>query len=175
MKKAKIISIVALLAAVIGLAGLIVFLTPGQTKPDKIITKYVSAINAGKTDKMKDCTYSFSDMAGLIGNQYSDFLSGIENYADEDSTGYSDELYGNFVASVFDSASELPSDLKKLKSIKVVGCVDGKEETQLGITGLEVKVVLKMDYVDAEGQKQTAYSVESVGLIKVKNKYYIVG
>ena len=67
MKKVKIISIVALLAAVIGLAGLIVFLTPGQTKPDKIITKYVSAINAGKPDKMKECTYSLGDDFYVIG------------------------------------------------------------------------------------------------------------
>lgn len=175
MKKIKIISIVALLAAVIGLAGLIVFLTPGQTKPDKTITKYVSLINAGKPDKMKECIYSLSDMAGLISDDYSDLLSGLEDYANGDSTGYSDELYGNFMTSVFDSASELPSDLKKLKSVKVVGCIDGEEETQIGITGLEVKVILKMDYINAEGENQTVYSVESVGLIKMKNKYYIVG
>lgn len=176
MKNSKIISLVALLATIIGLVGLIICFVPGQSKPDKTIAKYVSAISSGKPEKMSDCMYSLSDMAEqLLGSEYAGMIGSLEDAATgETSSGYTDELYGTLASSVF-GVSDLPSDITKVKSVKVVGCVDGEETTEMGMTGLNVKVVLKIDYEDADGEKQTLYSVESVGLVKMKNKYYIVG
>lgn len=174
MKKSKVIAIVALLVTLIGLIGLIICVTPGCSKPDKVIKKYVSAINSGKTEKMKKYKYSLSDLTGLISDEYSDLAEELEDYVDEEDDDYADERHSAFMASVFDS-SDIPSDIEKLKSVKVIGCVDGKESTEWGMTGLQVKVVLKIDFVDADGENQTIYHTDTIGLMRVKNSYKIVG
>lgn len=175
MKKAKSISLIALLAAIVGLIGTIICLVPGQTKADSTIAKYVSAINSGKTEKMSKYTYSVADLASnFIGEGYGGLVNAFGETSGEESVENKDTLYGALVKSVFSADHKLPSDLSKVKSVKLVGCVDGEELTELGMTGKSVAVVLKIDYVDAEGENRTTYSSESIGLIKIENKYYIV-
>ena len=176
MKKAKSISLIALLAAIVGLIGAIICLVPGQTKADKVIAQYVSAINSGKTEKMSKYTYSLSDLASeFAGEEYAGLVGALEEYSEEENVENKDKIYGALTSSVFNANSKLPSDITKVKSVKLVGCVDGEEITELDITGISVNVILKIDYVDAKGKNQTTYSSETIELIKVENKYYIIG
>lgn len=166
----KIIAFVALFAVLAGIVGVIVCVLPSQSDPDKIISKYVSAINDVKVEKMKK--YSFSTVAAdalgeLMGGQTDDLFGG-------DDTTPADGIYGALQKSVF-SLQGLPEDLKQVTSVKLVGCVDGEKETAMNLTGLNVKAVLQIEYEDANGEAQTLNTSENIGLILYKNKYYIVG
>lgn len=166
MKGSRIIAFAALLAVLAGIVGIIVCLQPSQSAPDKVISNYVSAINAVKVEKMNKYTFASvaSDaLGGLLGGQVDDLLD----------SGNATDIYGALQCSTF-STSGLPADLTKVTSVKLVGCVDGETESYMGLTGMSVTAVLQIDYEDANGDAQTLNTTEYVGLILYKNKYYIV-
>lgn len=168
MNNKKIMVLAALLAFLVGLIGLIVCVVPGQTAPDKAISKYISAVNSCNLEKMHELSAS-SVLSGMLGQS-----GGMGNiYGDESAPA--DKIYTALQSSVFDAASDLPEDFKEIKSVNLVGCVDGELESAMGITGMNVRVVLEVEYVDGEGNAQSLYSTENIGLIKYGSKYYITG
>ena len=168
MNNKKIMVLVALLVFLVGLIGLIVCVVPSQTAPDKAISKYISAVNSCDLEKMHEMSAS-SVLSGMLGQS-----GGLGNiYGDENAPV--DKIYAALQSSVFDIASDLPENFTEIKSVNLVGCVDGEMESFMGLSGMNVRVVLEVEYVDAEGNAQTLCSTESVGLIKYGSKYYISG
>lgn len=164
MNKSKIILPAALLAILIGIIGIIICILPGNTAPDKTVAKYVSALDSGKTSKMKECLYA----SDLLGEQYDDY------YAEEE-TADGGLLSALRSSALRKAADKLPGDLDAISKIKLLGCVDGKEESSAGLTGLTVTVVLQIDYTDEEGAEHTAYPACEINLIKSGKKYLIIG
>ncbi len=181
MNNKKILVLIALIAALAGLIGVVVCVLPGQTKPDKVVAKYVAAINAGNTEKMKamDASTILKDALGSqlggLGDQLDDLQQGLGSVLDKDESVSTDKIYTALEKSAFSITGALPEDFKEIKSVKVVGCVDGEPESYMGMTGLSVGVILEITYVDAEGEIQTLCEDETVGLILYKNRYYIGG
>ena len=168
MNNKKLMVLVALLAFLVGLIGLIICVVPGQTAPDKAVSKYISAVNNCDLEKMHEMSAS-SVIGGMLGQ--SGGLGG--NYGGE--AAPVDKVYAALQSSVFDIAGQLPEDFQEVKSLELVGCVDGETESFMGLSGMNVRVVLELEYVDAEGNTQTLCGTESVGLIKYGSKYYISG
>ena len=171
MKNKKWMALVALLAALAGLIGLIVCITPSQTAADKTVSQYVAAINKANTEKMHklDASTVLSDaLGGLVSGLGSSYDESLEDYGD-------DKIYGALQLSTFSAAGYLPDNVEKIKSVKLVGCVDGEQSSYLGLTGMNVFAVLEIVYEDTDGQTQSMYCNESIGLLLYKNNYYIIG
>ena len=175
MKNKKIAILIALAAVLIGLIGTVICILPSQTSPDKLVANYVKAINAGNTDKMRQMGIA-SVLSEALGSQLGNLQGGFSGDAfDADQQTPSDKIYNALNKSAFYVTDDLPEDFKEIKSVKVVGCVDGEEESYMGLTGLNVGVVLEITFVDAEDNTQSICCAENIGVIRHKNKYYIAG
>lgn len=179
MQNKKIVVLIALVAFLVGLVGMIICVTPGQTAPDRLVAKYVKAINAGNIEKIRKMGMASvvsdamgSQLGGLLGS-VQDGLSG--DAFDKDQQAPTDKIYNALKKSAFSVTGELPEDFKEIKSVKVVGCVDGERESYMGLTGMNVGVVLEITFVDAEGETQSVCCAENIGVIRYKNKNYIAG
>ncbi len=170
MNNKKIMALVALLAVLIGLIGVIVCVTPGQNAPERLISNYVSAINSCNTAKMQKMGAA-SFMSEMMGGVYSDLSAAFGNVE----AAPADSVYSALQSSAFGAVNGLPDGVTEVKAVKVVGCVVGEQESYMGLIGMNVTVVLEVSYVDAEGETQSLYSTESVGVMKYRNKYYIAG
>ena len=175
MKNKKIAVLIALLAALVGLVGVIICVLPDQTSPDRLISNYVKAINAGNTDKMRQMGIA-SVLSDKLGSQLGNLQGGLSGDAfDKDQQTHTDKIHKALNTSAFNVISDLPEGFKEIKSVKVVGCVDGEEESYMNLIGMNVGVVLEITFVDAEDNTQSICCAENIGVIRYNNKYYIAG
>lgn len=175
MKTKKWIALIALVAVIAGMVGVIVCLVPGQTDSGKALAKYVAAINKGDTKAMKAMDFR-SVMAQAFSAQLSGSeLEGLEDMFDNDSDELvsNDKIYKTLAASNLSIANRLPEDFKQIESVKIVGSTDGEAESYMGITGMNVALVLELTYVDAEGKTQTVTQMEDVAVILYNRDYYV--
>lgn len=167
---------IALLAFLVGVIGLVVCLVPHYSAPDKIIARYVAAINDGNVEKMNKCMLSGSEeFSNLLGKEMGDIDDLLGSLSSSEEAAPGNAAYVALQSSTFSAGNRLPDDVTEVKAVELYGCTDGETQTMMGITGLSVDVILKVTYVDGEGAEQTLFSEEDLNLIKSKSHYMIVG
>ena len=149
--------IIGLIILVIGISGSAVCLSPHYSAPEKVVAKYVKAVDNNNIKKMISCTIA-NDVANALGG---DFAEEVVPDSDSDS----DALAKSFINS--------PENAKKIKSVKLLGCTIGENESAFGITGCEVTALIKITYLDDEDEKKTFVTEENITVIKTPRGYKI--
>jgi hypothetical protein len=166
--------VISLLAFVVGVVGLIVCLTPGRTAPDKVVAGYIDAINDGDMEKMSKYMMTASDIMGNMGDMGLGELSGLmggTGTAQQAVPG--NEIYSALMSSGLRARNRLPEGVTQVTAVELCGCADGEAQAAMGLTGLDVDVILKVTYTDAEGAEKSFYSSEYFSLIKGQDGYKI--
>lgn len=173
MKNKKIMVLVALAVALVGLIGVIICVLPGQTATDKMVSKYVKAINAGDTEAIYNMSAS-AMLTDSFNSQWGDLFGNLPgNVLDGEKETPADKVYAGLQKSVFNASDCLPTDFKQVKSVKVVGCVEGEEKNYSSMPAIAADVVLEITYVDAEDNTQTVTYTEGITVVKYRGKRYI--
>ena len=178
MNNKKLMVIIALAVFLVGLVGAIICITPSQTPEEKLIGKYVNAINKGDTEKMHVLGIA-SVISDALGSQLGGLLdgigSGISGDAFDEDEKPTDKIYTALLSSPFSVTDDIPENFKEIKSVEVIGCVVGEQQNIMSLQGTNVGVVLEITFVDAEDNTQTVCCAENIGVIKYKSDYYISG
>lgn len=158
--------LIGVIAFIVGLVGLIICLVPGQSAADATVADYVSAVNSGNTKKMSDCILKPSDLGVNM-----DFDL---DYDTSESTG--DKKLDALNESEFDFEDN--DSVKKINSVTLVGCIDGKKQTQSYMPGkkaeyVNVTAVVEIKYENDEGDEVVVYDEEEFQLVKGKRGFKI--
>lgn len=140
--------LVALLALVLGITGVLVCVIP-HYGPEKIVYDYVAAVEKGDADKITDC-YAPSQMMGM---------DSVMN-----------EIAGAVSANLAQYMLNVPKDAK-VESIRVIGC--SVEESKETLNSYNVVALIEGEYVDAEGATQTTVVDRDFTVIKTQKGYKI--
>ena len=113
MKNKKLVVLIALAAFLVGLIGAIICVIPSQTAEERLISKYVSAINKGDTEKMNKLSIA-SVISDALGSQLGGLLDGSDDSLSDDAFAKDEEpvdkIYEALVQSAFDVADDIPED-----------------------------------------------------------------
>ena len=174
MKKFPVKLLVSVLCVIAGVVLLTVTVAPAKNPCEKIIGKYISAINSENSKKMHDLEFSAEDY--LDGTGLGELLGGIQDsYESETESGETTrmELFKSSAVS-----SRVPDDADKVKKIKLLGCSAGENISEYGITAAEYDILVEVTYTISEDGKETDKTIcygDTVSLAKGKSGYRIVG
>lgn len=142
--------LVALLALILGITGVLVCVIP-HYGPEKVVYDYVAAVEKGDADKITDCYASslLSEMDSVLG-----------------------ELSGAVSAHLAQSMLGISKEAK-VESVKVLGC--SVEESEDTLNSYEIVALIEGEYVDAEGATQTQVKSRSFSVAKTQKGYKIIG
>ncbi len=184
MRKFPIKAIIAPILLLLGLVACFIFVMPSYPSETKIVEKYISAINQENEEKMKKCIVSAADVLGdawsELEDEIGDELGELEDYYDEYVEEETTETSKDKKADLLDASVlyvSLPEDLGKIESIQMVGCSKEEAQTEYGITGIPVNVLLEIKYTtnEKEADTRTIYTASELVVIKSKKGYRIAG
>lgn len=161
----------ALLALIIGIVGLLVVLNPSKTDAEKMIEKYVAAIDNGDAkamNKLEDPTKiikSLGKLSDLMGEDVvpdHDFDKGNRKEALEESKV---------------SAFYLPEDAT-VDSVKLLAVTQEEKKNEsyltLSIKYISAKAIIEVTYTTEDGTTETVQKEESFDIWYNKSTYVIV-
>ena len=143
--------LVALLALVLGITGILVCVIP-HYGPEKVVYDYVAAIEKGDAEKIVDC-YATSQLTGMDSSVLNEMSSAVS-------------------ANLAQLMLNVPKE-SKVESMDVLGC--SVEEDKETLNSYNVTALIEGKYVDAEGATQTTVVTRSFALLKTPNGYKIFG
>ena len=143
--------LVALLALVLGITGILVCVIP-HYGPEKVVYDYVAAIEKGNAEKIVDC-YATSTLTGV----------------DSSALG---ELSSTVSANLAQRMLNIPKE-SKVESMDVLGC--SVEEDKDILNGYNVTALIEGKYVDAEGATQTTVVARNFAIVQTSKGYKIFG
>lgn len=164
MKKYKSI-LISILLVVFGIIGILFCAIPHTSKEQKIVNKYIKAINNCDIEELKDCyplksTNIFSDDYEKIFNSYSDRLKTKLDYI---------EMSGLSVC------DKLPEEVKEIKNISLVSinnCSD--DESFFSTKTFTVDATIKVEYISEEDEIFSFTAIETFQLVETGKGYKIV-
>ena len=173
--------LIALLAAVVGLVGVIVCVTPSRPAPDKTMEKYIAAINKADANKMQDC-YATAAIMQQLGDA---FDVDMDDYLEETTKKLQVSADYDRLAALDDSylsvSSLLPENTVEVKKIKLLGCTNSSDQQTdqlstalLGTKLVEVLALVEVTYVTKDGEEGTVRNQESLGMIQTDSGYQLV-
>ena len=173
--------LIALLAVVVGLVGIIVCITPGRPAPDKTMEKYIAAINKADASKMQDC-YATGALMQQLGDA---FDIDMDDYLEENSQKLEVSVDYDRLAALQDSylsvSSMLPENTVEVKKVKLLGCTNSSDQKAdqlsaalLGTKLVEVLALVEVTYVTEDGEQQTVRNQESLGMVQTDSGYRLV-
>lgn len=174
MKNFPVKLLVSVLCVIAGVVLLTVTVAPAKDPCEKIISKYISAINSENSEKMHDLEFSAEDY--LDGTGLGELLGGIEDaYESETGSGETTrmELFKSSAVS-----SRVPYDAGEVKKIKLLGCFEGENISEYGITAAEYDILVEVTYTVSEDGEETDRTIcygDTVSLAKGKSGYRIIG
>lgn len=142
--------LVALLALVLGITGVLVCVIP-HYGPEKVVYDFVAAVEKGDAEKIADC-YASSLLSEL--------------------DGAAEEMMGKVSANLAQRMLDIPQE-SKVESIQILGC--SVEEGKEILDSCKVVALIEGEYVDAEGATQTTVVSRNFAIVKTKKGYKIYG
>ena len=158
--------IAAVLILVIGIVGVIICALPKYSDVEAVVADYVAAVDAGDTEAMFECT--IAKAASNAMNQFSEEYGDVFGETEEtvENTLKNADAFKSSIFSVPDGATEIDE-------VKLLCCSAGKEETAMGMTGCTVTALIKIVYLDKDGNEVEYVSEEKIPMMKAGEEYKI--
>lgn len=153
MKKYKSL-IIAISFLLIGIIGITIYLIPSSNNENKVLYKYVSAINSGNIEKMNECCED------KIVNEYS-------------SKSEDDKLAYALKCSKFDVNHYLSDDFKAIESIKLLSTKTEKEFSSF-TKSYNINAFIRVEYVNSKNEKVSFVSKKTFEISKSNGKFLII-
>lgn len=158
----------AVLALIIGVVGLIVVLNPSQTEAEKVLDKYVSAVNkadAKTMNKLEDPT-KVAKAFGALGE-----LLDEDSIPDHDfDKGDRNEALKQSKISGFD----IPEGAT-VEKVKLIGITEQEKRTELSFKYVSVSALIEVTYALEDGTTETVQNENSFDILYYKSAYVIIG
>ena len=171
MKNFPLKLLLSFVSFVIGLVMVIVIVVPSYDAGEKVIKKYISAINSENAEKMQKYELSASDyLGGLVNDEI------LETFDTEDSK--EEQITRKYLLENGAIASRVPDEALEVTKIKLLGCSNRQSQEELGISFLSYDILLEVEYVveeDGEELNQTIYYGDTVNLANGNSGYKIAG
>lgn len=157
--------VIAIILVIVGIIGVIFCTIPTTSKEEKVVIKYINAIDNCDIDGVKDCLY-LGDLAYMDVDDY-----GLAEF-DDNLSAKLDYMKMSDLAALY----EIPEDVTEIKEVSVVSIYKDSEDKQdvLSEKTSAVNATIKVTYIDADGESISFTAVERFQILETSKGNKIV-